>query len=296
MPITLPQATRRRFLAASAAAAISASGRPMRAAEANDADRFALLADTHVPGDQKTTSRGTNMYDNLAAVAKHLTALDEKPAAVMITGDCAYLSGKKEDYVNLIKLVGPVREAGMPVHLLLGNHDHRENVLAAIPDTQHKTAVDDKYATVVSSPRANWFLLDSLERVNHTPGRLGEKQLAWLGKALDEMDDKPAIIGVHHNPYSHKMALQDHDALFKVLAPRKHVKATFFGHTHTWKLDTRDGIHLINLPPVAYVFKRGMPSGWVDARLADDGVSLRLVCHDTKHKQHGARTQLKWRT
>jgi Icc protein len=304
MPITLPPTSRRGFLTASAAAAVSAIASPSWAgetAEENiDADRFAMLADTHVPGDPKATSRGVNMYDNLASVCKQLTALDKKPAAVMITGDCAYLSGKKEDYASILKLVDPVRKAGMPVHLLLGNHDHRENVMAAIPHNADESPladkpVENKHVAILRSPRANWFLLDSLQKVNHTPGQVGEKQIAWLAKALDQNKDKPALIGVHHNPYPHKMALQDHKELFKVLAPRKQVKAVFFGHTHTWRLDKRDGIHMINLPPVAYTFKRGMVNGWVDAQLADDQITLRLVCHDTKHRLHNKTTELAWR-
>ena len=53
-------------------------------------------------------------------------------------------------------------------------------------------------------------------------------------------------------------------ALFEVIRPRKQVKAYIYGHTHTWKVEQDDsGLHLINLPPVAYIFHEGDPSGWV---------------------------------
>ena len=71
-------------------------------------------------------------------------------------------------------------------------------------------AVPGKYISVLETPHANWFLLDSLEKpsAKHDsagkdkadlfnvrfqginsgrwcPGSLGKAQLAWLGKALD---------------------------------------------------------------------------------------------------------------
>jgi hypothetical protein len=60
-------------------------------------------------------------------------------------------------------------------------------------------------------------------------------------------------------------------------------KAYIYGHTHTWKVEHDDsGLHLVNLPPVAYAFKDGDPSGWVHAMLEPDGMSLALRCIDPK--------------
>jgi hypothetical protein len=54
-------------------------------------------------------------------------------------------------------------------------------------------------------------------------------------------------------------------------------------------------IHLINLPPVAYVFRDGDPSGWVCARLEDRGMRLELRCLDPQHPAHGRVAELEWR-
>jgi hypothetical protein len=51
----------------------------------------------------------------------------------------------------------------------------------------------------------------------------------------------------------------------------------------------------VNLPPVAYVFSAGQPSGWVQATLEDKGIQLELRCVDTAHKAHGQVTKLQWR-
>ena len=96
-----------------------------------------------------------------------------------------------------------------------------------------------RHVSVVETVRANWFLLDSLDRVNTIPGELGEEQLTWLGKALDaRADNPPVLVVVHHDPQWSgaviRTGLGDTEQLFEVLVPRKQVKAVMFGHTHLW--------------------------------------------------------------
>jgi hypothetical protein len=144
---------------------------------------------------------------------------------------------------------------------------------------------------------ANWFVLDSLDETNKTPGVLGEMQLAWLAAALDRQADKPALVMVHHNPddKAKPSGLVETKALLDLLAARRHVKALIFGHTHDWKQSTYEGMHLVNLPPVAYVFAAGKPSGWVDCRLHDSGFRLTLHSLNKEHQQHLQTLELAWR-
>jgi salicylate hydroxylase len=96
----------------------------------------------------------------------------------------------------------------------------------------------DRQVALVPAGRANWFVLDSLEKTLSTPGFLGEEQLTWLAKALDANSRLPALILVHHNPgkVANIDGIKDTEALFAVLRPRKNVKACFFGHTHRWNV------------------------------------------------------------
>jgi 3',5'-cyclic AMP phosphodiesterase CpdA len=132
-----------------------------------------------------------------------------------------------------------------------------------------------------------------------TPGVLGEKQRQWLIEALDARKDRPAIVVCHHNPQFEVVGkasgLVDTAELFAALVPRKQVKAVVFGHTHHWDVQQRDGIHLINLPPVGYIFRAGDPAGWVDVRLAEKGATLELRSLDPAHPAHAKRTELQWR-
>jgi hypothetical protein len=163
MPISLPPLSRRHFLAGSAA--LLAAGRSL-AEEAPKADphRFVLMADTHIPNAPDVMRETTNMHDNLVSVAKSILALEERPSAALLLGDCAYLDGKADDYALLVKILEPLRKSGLPIHLLLGNHDHRERFWKALPEDEARDKdLDGKHVMSVKSPRANFFLLDSLD-------------------------------------------------------------------------------------------------------------------------------------
>ncbi|MGC4007496.1 MAG: hypothetical protein QM811_31985 [Pirellulales bacterium] len=62
----------------------------------------------------------------------------------------------------------------------------------------------------------------------------------------------------------------------EVLVPRKQVKALFYGHTHRWGRKEHEGIHLINLPPVGYLFDKESPNGWAELVLREKGAVLTL--------------------
>lgn len=304
MPIHVPPISRRSFLAraAAGAAALTMGGPAFAANSKSDPDFFALLSDTHVPTDAATTARGVNMTENLARTIEAVLGLDVRPAAVLINGDCAYLKGLPGDYANLAGLVRPISEAGLPLHLTMGNHDARVPLYEALA-AQRPTdpPVASKHVSVVSSPHADWFLLDSLTETDVVTGELGEEQRGWLAKVLDKNADKPAIVVAHHNPQFEPGpdggwgGLKDAGLLFELLESRKRVNAFIYGHTHDWSIGKRGGVHLVNLPPVAYVFADGKPNGWVEARTRPDGMELRLRAHDTKHPQNGETVSLDWR-
>ena len=89
--------------------------------------------------------------------------------------------------------------------------------------------------------------------------------------------------------------LADSAELWPLLKSRNHVKAFVFGHTHTWKLAEKDGIHLINLPAIGYPFAKTEVTGWVDAAFTEKGVKLELHAIDPKHARHGDKAELAWR-
>ncbi len=303
MPFTLPKLSRRDFLKRAALAGATLTLVPPSYAspfgKSRDKHTFVLYSDTHIAADASAKFLNARMADNLAAVVRELSAWPVCPAAVIVNGDLAFKSGLPEDYPTFGKLIEPVR-ALAPVHLSLGNHDERENFWQAFPfDATRLKSVPQRQSSVFASDRANWFLLDSLELTDHTPGDLGAAELDWLHRELAARPDLPAIIVCHHNLQvpGGTPGLKDTAALEDLFVRHRQVKAFIFGHTHDWRVSTHvSGVHLINLPPTGYVFQAGRPSGWVRCTLARDGAEIELRSLDPKHPEHAQVKKLSWRT
>lgn len=311
MPIILPPITRRQFIKRSLAFGGTAIMAPHAMAAADrkgaglDQNRVALLADTHISADPTRVYPGTkwpgtpvkedehesvNMAACLADAAKSVLALNPRPAQLIVNGDCALSNGKESEYKEFLRLVEPIRAAGITVHVTIGNHDNRENLWKLLPFLKEEQM--GVQAGVVELPHANLVLLDSGKR-----GVLGEEQLDWLAKELDQRADKPALIFGHFNPYPNRgvrpiKGMRDGPSLLKLLAERKHARGYFYGHTHEWQYDQRDHLHLINQPAVSYYFGKGHAHGWVDMKLSETTAELELQCIDPKHKQHREQRQI----
>ena len=303
MPLLLPQLSRREFLKRAALAGAAAAFAPSSYAglfgKSRDKNTFAFFSDTHIAADAALKQGEVNMADNLAACVRELAAWPVKPAAVIVNGDLAFKTGLAGDYAMFGKSIQPVR-ALAPMYLSLGNHDDREKFWTAFPhDAKKLQSVPQKQVAIFSSEYANWFLLDSLEITDKAPGEVGAAQIAWLARELDAHREKPAMIVCHHNlqtPGS-TSALKDTDALAKLFAQHRQVKAYIYGHTHNWHVEQHaSGVQLINLPPTGYVFKAGRPSGWVRATLARAGAEFELRSLDAKHAEQAQVKRLEWRT
>jgi Icc protein len=257
----------------------------------------ALLSDTHIDADKTKLLRDVVMAEHLAKVWEQVTAASAKLSAAIVHGDVACLKGEAGDYRQVAQLLIPAGKAAVPLHFMLGNHDDRDNFREVLKASS-ASPLESHHVSLLQTPHANWFLLDSLEFVNKVPGKLGDAQLKWLAAALDAHADKPAIISVHHHPVfeGEKLGgIQDTQEMLDILVPRKQVKAIFFGHTHSWSQKVHEGIHLVNLPPVAYVFAKEKPSGWVEAAIGAKSMELTLHGVGPANEAHGKKLELAWR-
>jgi 3',5'-cyclic AMP phosphodiesterase CpdA len=311
MPLTLAPITRRQFAGGSLVLGGTAllNARLLAAEDRKDAwldpNRVALLADTHISADPNLAYPGTkwpgspvkegehetvNMAACLARTARSVIALTPRPAHLIVNGDCALSRGKEAEYKEFLRLVEPLRAAGITVHVTIGNHDNREILWKLLPFVKQEQM--GVHAGVIELPHANLMLLDSGKK-----GILGDQQLNWLAKQLDTRADKPALIFAHFNPYPNRgvrpiRGMRDGPELLKVLGERKHARAYFCGHTHEWQYDQRDHLHLINQPAVSYYFGKGHAHGWVDMKLTKASADLELHCINDTHKQHGDRKRI----
>lgn len=312
MPIHLLP-TRREFLSGIALGGASTvlggglSGRLPAAgaqtAEASPSGYLALLADTHIDADplvKQGTPTSYNMAKNLEAVVADILKQPEPPGAAVVVGDLARSVGLTGDYERFLSLIGPLREAGVPVHLALGNHDDRAEFLGVLkPETEGAGAVENRYVGVAEAAGLRLVILDSLDAPRQVGGKLRHPQRAWLVRTLDARPRTPTIVLVHHNPAVEEKnavhCLADAEELLAILRPRAQVKALAFGHTHTWSLRGDAGLHLVNLPAVGYPFGADQPIGWCRLDPRADGATIVLRRIDRGPGDEHARVDLKWR-
>ena len=299
MPVHLQPISRRRFVTGlGSSLLLPAVSRA--AGKTTDESLIALLNDSHIGCKQPADSQNPT---HLRETVKQLLALGKRPCAVLINGDLALLDGQPGDYARFIELIKPLGDAGLPIHLTLGNHDNRAAFLAGIGKTELAARTQmDRQISVVETAQANLFLLDSLKAVNKAPGELGTAQIDWLAREIDARPSKPAVIVAHHNPRlggdpkHFPGGLEDSEALWRMLAPRRHVKAYVHGHIHDWSLAVHQDIHIINTPAVSYVANPSTSTtGWTMARLSERGIELTLHTHIAGHEWDGRVTKLDWR-
>jgi len=289
---------RRQFLMTAAAltggVALLGSCRSLQPTKSNSATaRWAFLSDTHVPADPENNYRGFYPYENLQKVVPQITAAG--PEGLIITGDLARLEGLPGDYANARKLLAPVIEQ-CPVCVGLGNHDHRENFLAAFANAgKGKQAVRGKHVVVMDAGPVRLIVLDSLFYVNQVAGLLGRAQRNWLAEYLRANDDKPTILFFHHTLGDGDGDLLDVPRLFEIIKPARAVKALVFGHSHVYNFAEADGIHLINLPASGYNFNDRQPVGWAEAQLTADGAEFLLHAVGGNTQIDGQTTTVRWR-
>lgn len=295
MPLSQLPLGRRSFLSACLAGACGVQARWIRAEE-EVAGRWALLADTHIWEQTGELVRDVCMARNLEQVVAECLAA--QPDHALIAGDCAYLDGQAGDYAALAERTRPLIEAGIGVHHALGNHDHRLRFREALAGASAEQPLESKQVTVIDARPARWVILDTLDETNVTPGRLGEEQLAWLPSVLDALADRPLVLVGHHNlnyPLIPPKGIADTEEFLQLLASRPHVQAYIHGHTHHWNVHEYQGLHVVNLPPTAYVFSAGEPQGWVEAEVGEEGLSLTLHTLDKSHLASEQHIELAWR-
>jgi len=302
MPVYLPPINRRKFIKstsiATAGVLLGFKGDLFGNVSNVDPDYFVLVADTHIDED-RSTEVGAGLAERFEIVVNRvLDNTASRPAGVIVNGDVARTRGLPGDYLEFFNIVKPLREAGIPIYVTMGNHDDRDSLWETLPDEKpDEDYVSDKHVLIVESPNAYHFLLDTLYIVNGRPGLLEEEQLDWLARTLPDYDDKPVILYGHHHPVSRGTlsTLEDYDKLWEIIRPMRHVKAYIYGHTHAWRIENLAGLHGINLPATAGGAGTS-PVGFVHSEFKSDRVNLRLEALDTGHPWHDQQGSLVYRS
>ncbi len=293
--------SRRRFFQLAGLAALAFPLRGWAALDTSGGDEVVILNDIHLTGvpEDKISANARDDDDHLRAAVQQILALPKKPAAVIINGDLALSVGTAADYAVVRELIAPLRDAGIPVHLTLGNHDVRDIFTQAFPEMKSASALKEhRHNGLIDLPSTRLILLDTLDQTPGPAGKLGTEQIAWVLAKIDEVPTKQVILVGHHNPQvggdtSHyKGGLADTAEFWPEIAKRQQVKAYIHGHTHEWTQASESRIHIISTIACAYVFNPNTNAvGWTSARFNAHGFELKLHTLETAHAWSG---ETKW--
>ncbi|MCB8880626.1 phosphodiesterase [Acidisoma cellulosilytica] len=157
---------------------------------------IAQLSDLHVRPRGVPAARvvETNMLVERALAA--VAALNPRPDAVVISGDVTEC-GRPEEYAMAAQFFR--RHLAMPVFVVPGNHDRRDNFRAGLAHMHGVTQDPDFVQYVVDDYPVRLVMLDTLVP-EAGYGLLCPKRMAFLERALSDAPTKPTMLVFHHPP------------------------------------------------------------------------------------------------
>ena len=207
--------------------------------------KFLHLTDLHLTG----TGEHASNYDTWLTTDRainHATSLFPDSAFMVITGDLANW-GERAAYE---KLKARLERVAMPVFLMIGNHDNRENFFSVFGDRHPYVRPYVQYTHV----HGDYLLLflDSQTTGTHG-GAFSPARLEWMEAQL-QAADRDVLLFMHHHPVS--VGAPSLDAKGITNLPEFHavlerhrnkIRHIFHGHCHTLLQGNVQGISFTGL-------------------------------------------------
>ena len=191
------------------------------------------LSDPHIREPGRLAYGRINTAPYLAEAVASVNRLPQAPHAAVITGDLTDF-GRAAEYEHLRALLTPLN---MPVYLLPGNHDSREQMRASFPQHHY---LGSKGFIQYSVPVGGMQLI-ALDTVvpGASEGSLCAERLQWLEAELARHTSRPVVIAMHHPPFRTLIGHMDEiglregaDALEAIVARHPQVERVICGHLH----------------------------------------------------------------
>jgi 3',5'-cyclic AMP phosphodiesterase CpdA len=206
--------------------------------------KFVVMSDLHVMPQGElsmTLDTGARLEQAVDAVIARYGDAD----FCVLAGDLADL-GQPAAYRRLKAIIARLP---IPVHITLGNHDHRPSFLSVFGD--HFVAETGKIDKIIDIKGYRIILLDSSEP-GRVDGVLTQAQIAWLKARLAEAADRPVIVILHHNANalhieSDNIAILDPEAFIQALKTHPDIRQVIAGHVHLTSTATWRGLSFTTL-------------------------------------------------
>jgi 3',5'-cyclic-AMP phosphodiesterase len=193
--------------------------------------KFIHLTDTHLVAPGRALY-GSDPAHRLQRAIDSINREHSDAEFVVVTGDLTHW-GEVDAYTELRERL---QTLNVPVHLLIGNHDHRINFLNAFPQTRTSGGGFVQYAFTTNGFRH--IALDSNEP-GVSWGVFCEQRARWLADELASDESLPVHLFIHHPPFGvgipsmDRISLREPGPLREALLPHSNrIRHLFFGHLH----------------------------------------------------------------
>ena len=194
---------------------------------------IAQISDLHLRASGELLQGRIDTIRALADCIAHVNQLSPRPDLVLATGDLAD-RGQAEDYALLRRMLNAL---AMPSYLIVGNHDDRDGLRAAVGDLGYLPAAGEFLHYTIENWPLRLIGLDTL-----LPGEVGggfcAERLRWLAERLAEQPDRPTVLFMHHPPFPSGIRFLDtppfvHAAeLAELIGRHPQVRQVMCGHIH----------------------------------------------------------------
>jgi 3',5'-cyclic AMP phosphodiesterase CpdA len=191
------------------------------------------LSDLHIrePGRLAYGRLDTAPY--LRQAVDTILRLPQRPDAVVLTGDLTDF-GRAAEYAHLRSLL---ERLTMPLYLMPGNHDNREQLRQSFPEHRYLGRTGFVQYSVAVADLQLITLDTQVDGASH--GGLCAQRLQWLADTLDQHRDRPVVIAMHHPPFATLIGHMDDIGLLQgaaelevLVAQHPNVERIICGHLH----------------------------------------------------------------
>ncbi|HEX2888979.1 phosphodiesterase [Vineibacter terrae] len=194
---------------------------------------IAQITDLHVRPPGRFAYDRVNTNAMLKAAVDALMRLERRPDVVLASGDLTDC-GLADEYVALRELLAPL---SMPVYLVPGNHDRRENMRAVFQADGYLPADGEFLHYVIDDHPVRLIGLDTVVP-GEGHGLMCLRRLNWLETQLARAPGEPTVIFMHHPPFLTGLADMDRincrggDSMADIVARFPNVERVLCGHHH----------------------------------------------------------------
>jgi 3',5'-cyclic-AMP phosphodiesterase len=250
--------------------------------QSTDPLRILHITDTHLFADTDRSLRGSVTHSTLQQVLRHFEQSAWRADVVAMTGDVVQDDSRKA----YERFCGLMRQLGLPVHCVPGNHDIRP-LMREVLDSE-----PFHYCGFVQ--RNNWLIvnIDSCAE-GIAAGRVADSELDRIDSLIGSSRADHVMVCLHHPPllvgsaWLDEVGLLDADRFLQRIVASGKVRLLIFGHVHQAFEGAYESVRVIGTPSTCRQFAVASATYAVD----DNPPAYRRI---TLHSDGTIDTDLVW--